>query len=149
MPALPMLVSIFPSHFSKAGRWPLSFTCCLSRRQPIPCKSCCASALQAWQPFPQVHSLPGHTFTSWSFATLRHLLWEPHHSTISVFFLKIQNRGLIFCTIFCCWVFWWNKPCKTQVVSLVRNRTGCVFNPTFLWLSLGAASQHSSACSLC
>lgn len=77
-------------------------------------------------PFPRL-TIP--QVTPLSFATLRHLLWDPHHPTISIFFLEIHNRGLIFCTVFCCWVFWQNKPYKTQVVSPVRNRTGCVLTP--------------------
>lgn len=54
------------------GRWPWHLTCCLTREQPVPSKSCCANILRARQPFPWAHSHQGHTFTSLSFATLRH-----------------------------------------------------------------------------
>lgn len=113
-----------------------------------PCKSCCASTLQAWQPFPQAHSLPGHTFTSWSFATLGHLLWDTYHPTISIFFLEIQNRGLIFCTVF--WLIFLMEWAIQEPGHLTcEKQDRLCFNCTFLWLSLGTASQCSSAWSLC
>lgn len=126
--ALLMLVSIFSSHFSKAGRWPLYFTYCLTRRQWIPCKSClqCPSALQAWQPFPQAHNLPSHTFVICHSETPAMRSSSSHHQYL--LFRNSQQRINIL-QHFSLLSFLMEQAQKTQVISHVRNRTGCVLIP--------------------
>lgn len=88
------------SHFfiwfqrGSAGSWPPSFTCSLTKEQPFPGKSCCASALWAWQLIPW--DVQGHIFTSLSLSHSETpvLLWVTHYPTIGSFFLEIQTRKL-------------------------------------------------------